>query len=90
MPCSYRFLRHSIRNQIFHQGILTLGIQKFWLEASEGVIEDFHERDIYFAHQLRSICLDDIEQRVKHILFCEGCQEMIMKIWILFAVWDLD
>jgi hypothetical protein len=90
VPSWSRSLVHLIGHHVFEDAALFSGVEQVRLEASEGMIEDLHKRDVDFLHQWGTVGLNNIKKRVKHVLLYECCKKVVMKIWLFFTVRNLN
>lgn len=54
------------------------------------MIEDFKQRNVYLAHKLGAVSLNNVEQRIEHIFLHKGSQEVIMQVREFLTVGYLD
>lgn len=89
MTSRHRFLPHFQRKHLLENTGLIRRKKQAWLKAGESMIEDLEKRNVNLAHKLRSVSLNNIKQRIEHILLHKRSQEMIMQVREFLAIWYL-
>ena len=90
MSCRRRFLSHLQVQHLLEDAGLIAREKQLWLEAGESMIEYLKQRNVYFAHKLGSVSLNNVEQRIEHIFLHKGSQEVIMQVREFLTVWYLN
>lgn len=90
MSSRHRSLSHlQVQNLLEDAGLIAREKQ-LWLEAGESMIEDLKQRNVYLVHKLGAVSLNNVEQRIEHILLHKGSQEVIMQVREFLTVWYLN
>lgn len=59
-------------------GLLCWRVDKGWVKAREGVVNDLEQRDVDLSSEGREVFLQNIKDRIHYVFFDEGRQKVIV------------